>query len=190
MSDVKTIFFIGKPGSGKGTQAKLLADRTGWTMLGAGNQFRAIAEEDTVIGRKVKEGIDNGFLMPHWFAMYLYQKALFSVDEDVSVIFDGFSRKPEEAELIISSLAWIGRPFTVFNIEVSDEEVTKRLSGRAQTSGRRDDRKDVVEERLQEYQEYTTKSLEIFRKMGALIDINGEQTPEEVAEDVAKALAL
>lgn len=190
MNQPKTVFFIGKPGSGKGTQAKILGERTGWTVLGAGAQFRAIAEEDTFVGHKVKEGIEKGFLMPHWFAMYLYQKALFSVSEGTDVIFDGFSRKPEEAQLIIDSLEWVERPFVVLNIDVSDEEVTKRLMGRAQTSGRADDRQDVVDERLEEYQEYTTKSLDLFRTKGILIDINGEQATEEVAADVVKALGL
>jgi adenylate kinase len=190
MNEPKTIFFIGKPGSGKGTQAKMLAERTGWTVLGAGAQFRAIAEEDTFVGHKVKEGIEKGCLMPHWFAMYLYQKALFSVPEDANVIFDGFSRKPEEAKLIIDSLEWLGRPFTVLNIDVSDEEVTKRLMGRAQTSGRADDRQDVVDERLEEYQEYTTKSLELFQEKGVLIDIDGTPSPEVIATEVAKVLGL
>lgn len=188
MNEPKTVFFIGKPGSGKGTQAKLLAERTGWTVLASGAQFRAIAEEDTVVGRKIRDELAQGMLAPHWFAMYLYQRALFSVPEGENIIFDGFNRKVEEAELNVATLEWIGRPFHVVNIDVSDDEVRRRLEGRAQTSGRSDDHQDVVEERLEEYQAHTMKALEIFRAKGALIDINGEQTPEEVAADVAKAL--
>lgn len=190
MSDAKTVFFIGKPGSGKGTQAKLLAERTGWTVLASGAQFRAIAEEDTVVGRKMKKELAEGQLAPHWFAMYLYQRALFSVPEDANIIFDGFNRKVEEAELNIATLEWIGRPFKVVNIQISDEETRKRLEGRAVIEGRSDDRQDAVEERLKEYQEHTTRALEIFRKKGVLIDINGEQTPEEVAADVMNALGV
>lgn len=181
---------MGKPGSGKGTQAKHLAAKTGWTILASGAQFRAIAEEESAVGRKVKQELAQGLLMPHWFAMYLYQRALFSVPEDADVIFDGFNRKVAEAELIVESLAWIGRPFTVLNIEVSDEEVTKRLKGRARTSGRDDDHQDAVVERLEEYRTHTAKALEIFREQGVLIDINGEQTPEAVARDVEAALGI
>lgn len=188
MNEPKTVFFIGKPGSGKGTQAKLLAERTGWTILASGAQFRAIAEEDTVVGRRVKEDLAKGLLMPHWFAMYLYQRALFSVPEGTSIIFDGFNRKVEEAELNVATLEWIGRPFTVLNVEVSDEEVSKRLEGRAQVSGRSDDRQDAVDERLEEYQSHTMKALKIFRAKGVLIDINGEQTPDAVFADVCAAL--
>lgn len=190
MNEPKTIFFIGKPGCGKGTQAKLLAARTGWTVLASGAQFRAIAEEDTLVGRKIKEEIDNGFLAPHWFAMYLYQQALFSVPENANVIFDGFNRKVAEAELIVSSLAWLERPFTVLNIAISDDTVRTRLMGRSQVSGREDDHQDAVEERLEEFETHTTKALEIFRDMGVLIDIDGECTPDEVASQIRDVLHL
>ena len=186
----RTVFFIGKPGSGKGTQAKLLATRTGWTILASGAQFRAIAEEDTAVGRKVKEELAQGLLMPHWFAMYLYQRALFSVPEDANIIFDGFNRKVPEAELNIATLQWLGRPFTVLNIEVSDEEVIRRLEGRAKTSGRSDDHQDIVDERLEEYRDHTVKALETFRKMGVLVTIDGEKPEAEVADQVNEALSL
>jgi adenylate kinase len=190
MKTPATVFFIGKPGSGKGTQAKILAAKTGWTVLASGAQFRAIAEENTMVGRKVKEELAKGVLAPHWFAMYLYQRALFSVAEDANVIFDGFNRKVPEAELNIATLTWLGRPFTVLNIEVSDVEVKKRLEGRALTSGRSDDHQDIVDERLEEYREHTMRALEIFRNMGVLIDIDGEKSEEEVAAQVMAALEI
>ena len=83
--EARTIFFIGKPGCGKGTQAKLLSHISGWKVISSGSQFRAIAAEDTPVGRKVKSEIDTGFLSPHWFAMYLYLKALFSVHADADI---------------------------------------------------------------------------------------------------------
>jgi adenylate kinase len=184
----RTIFFVGKPGCGKGTQARLLAEKTGWTVLSAGKQFRAIAEEQTPVGRKIKSEIDAGMLAPHWFAMYLYLKSLFSVEEGASVIFDGFNRKVPEAELIVSSLAWLGRPFTVVHIKVSDEEVEKRLGLRKEIEKRVDD--NAVEERLKEYHEHTERAIELFHNEGVLIEVNGEQTPEAIAADVAQALSL
>lgn len=185
-----TVFFSGKPGSGKGTQAQMLAARTGWPVLASGKQFRAIAAEDTAVGRKIRNEIDHGTLAPHWFAMYLYQRALFSVPEDADVIFDGFNRKVQEAELVVDSLAWIGRPFIVLNIEISDDTVRERLAGRSTTSGRADDRQNAVEERLEEFEAHTMKALQVFRDMGVLVDIDGEKSPEAVAEAVANALNL
>lgn len=183
-----TIFFIGKPGCGKGTQAKLLAERTGWKNLSSGEEFRSIATEDTPIGRKVKLEVDAGELMPHWFAMYIYLKALFSVHENDSVIFDGFNRKVPEAELVISSLKWLSRPFTILNIEVSDEEAIRRLAKRKNIEGRADD--NAVDERLKEYREHTESAIELFRSEGVLVEIQGEQSPEAIAEDIRAVLGF
>jgi len=188
MAETKTIFFVGKPGCGKGTQAKLLSRATGWPVISAGKQFRAIAEEDTPIGRKVKSEIDSGLLAPHWFAMYLYQKSLFALEEDASVIFDGFNRKLPEAELVVSSLAWLERPFSVIYIAVSDKEVERRLELRKKIDRRADDH--VVAERLKEYYEHTDSAIDVFRQAGALIEINGEQDPEKIAEDITAVLHL
>ncbi len=183
----KTVFFIGKPGCGKGTQAKLLAQKTGWTILASGDQFRTIAKEETPVGKKVREEIDQGLLAPHWFAMYLYLKSLFSVPEGANVIFDGFNRKAEEAQLVIDSLEWLKRPFVAIQIEVSDAEVRRRLEGR-KSLGRADDH--YVETRLEEYETYTTKALELFEQKGALITINGEESPEEVSAAIERTLGI
>ena len=146
--DTRTIFFIGKPGCGKGTQAKLLSEKTGWTVFASGKLFRELAQEDTPVGHKVKSENDAGNLQPHWFAMYLYLKALFTLPtEGLSVIFDGFNRKVPEAELVIDSLKWLGRPFTILDIQVSDEEVRRRLALRKGIEGRADD--SAVDERLE-----------------------------------------
>lgn len=186
--ETRTIFFVGKPGCGKGTQAKLLAEATGWPVFASGKLFREIAAEDSPVGRKTKEVDVQGLLQPPWFAMYLYLKSLFSIPDERSAIFDGFNRKVPEAELIIDSMKWLGRPFTVVHIAVSDEEVTRRLAARKLTSGRADD--GVVDERLKEYREYTEPAMRIFHDAGVLIEINGEQAPEAIAADVQRALGL
>lgn len=186
--DTHTIFFIGKPGCGKGTQAKLLSGKTGWPIFASGDLFRAIAKKDTPVGRKTREVDVQGLLQPPWFAMYLYLDSLFSIPDGQSVIFDGFNRKVPEAELIVDSLKWLGRPFTILDIRVSDEETQKRLALRKNIEGRADD--NAVDERLKEYREYTELAIEVFRKAGTLIEINGEQTPEEIAVDVRKALNI
>ncbi len=186
--DTRTIFFIGKPGCGKGTQAKLLAEKTGWPIFSSGKLFREIAQENSPVGRKVKTENDAGDLQPHWFAMYLYLKSLFSVPDDRGLIFDGFNRKIPEAELVISSLQWLGRPFRIVNIVVSDEEARRRLVLRKEIEKRTDD--SAVDERLKEYREFTDPAIELFRKEGILIEVNGEQAPEEIAAEINKALSL
>ena len=130
--ETRTIFFIGKPGCGKDTQAELLSKTTGWPVVSAGDQFRALAQEDSMLGHKVKKEIDSGALTPDWIALHLYLKSLFSVPEEHGVIFDGFSRELSQAELILKSLKWLLRPFRVINIAVSDESVRERLALRSQ----------------------------------------------------------
>ena len=184
----QTIFFVGKPGCGKGTQAKLLAEHTGWPIFSSGAEFRNIAEEPTMVGKKVKQEIDAGLLSPPWFAMYLYQKALFSITEGQSVIFDGFNRKVPEAELIVDSLTWLNRSFLVMNIVISDEEAMKRIALRKLESDRVDDQ--FVPERLKEYNKFTKNAIEVFRTSGNLIEIHGEQSREAIAVDINKALGI
>lgn len=186
--DTRTIFFIGKPGCGKGTQAKLLSEKTGWKVVSASKELKAIAADNSFLGRKVKSEMDAGILVPYWFVAHIYLKTLFSLHEDDGAIFDGFSRKPPEAEVVIDSMKWIRRHFTILNINVSDEEVEKRLALRKEIEGRADD--DALDERLKEYREYTEPAIDLFRKEGVLIEINGEQTPEAIAVDICAALNI
>ncbi|HVW82941.1 MAG TPA: nucleoside monophosphate kinase [Candidatus Paceibacterota bacterium] len=188
--ETRTIFFVGKPGCGKGTQAKLLAEKTGWPMFSSGNLFRELEKENTPVGHKLREENQKGFLSPHWFAMYLYLKTLFSVPGTSSVIFDGFNRKVPEAELIVDSLKWLGRPFQIINIKVSDETMQARLAKRHETSGRADDAPEIFPERLAEYKKFTEPAIELFRREGVLIEIDGEKTPEEIAQSIRRALNL
>lgn len=184
----RTIFFIGKPGCGKGTQAKLLALKTGWQIVSAGEQFRAISAEDTPVGHKVKIEMEAGDLAPHWFAMYLYLKSLFEAKEDADLIFDGFNRKLPEAELVVSSLMWLGRPFSIINLVISDDEVFRRLARRKEIEGRADD--NVVEERLKEFHQHTDPAIALFRDAGVLAEVNGEQSVEAISADIHAALGL
>jgi adenylate kinase len=186
--NTRTIFFVGKPGCGKGTQAKLLSEKIGWPVFSSGKMFREIATESTPVGLKVKKEMESGLLSPHWFAMYLYEKTLFALPEGGNAIFDGFNRKVTEAELIVDSLHWLGRPFSVINIIVSDDSIRARLEKRKEIEGRADD--NVVEERLKEYELHTVPAIEIFRKDGVLIEVDGERTPDEIAEEIKEKLAF
>lgn len=186
--DARTIFFIGKPGCGKGTQANLLSENTGWKVMTAGNEFRVMANLDTPVGKKMKSEMNAGLLLPSWIPMYLFLKNIFSLSESDNVIFDGFNRKVSEAELVVDSLNWLGRSITILNIQVSDEEVRHRLSLRKEVEGRADD--EVVDKRLNEYHTFTEPVVKMFRDKGMLIEINGEQTPEKIAEDIRRKLDI
>ena len=186
--ETHTIFFIGKPGCGKGDQARLLSEKTGWRILSSGERFRKMSAEETPAGRKIKSVNDAGLLQPHWIAVHFFLDDLFSLASDESVIFDGFGRGVSETRIDIEALKWIERPFTVIHLKVSDEEILHRLTLRKEIEGRIDD--NVVDERLKEYRENTEPVVEIFRDEGALIEIDGERTRESIAEDILKALNI
>ena len=186
--ETHTIFFIGKPGSGKGTQAKLLSEATGWPIRVMSDGLREIIADGGVAGRKIEKDMNEGALVPSWIPTYVFAKWLFALPKDGNIVFDGFNRKVPEAELITSILRWIERPFTVINIAVSDESVRTRLKLRKEIEGRVDD--SVVDRRLEEYYANTAPVRDFFRTEGVLIDIDGEPSPEEIFVDIKAKLGI
>jgi adenylate kinase len=186
--DLNTVLFLGKPGSGKGTQANLLQIKTDWPIFSSGDMFRALAKEDTVPGRKFRADMHDGLLAPDWFAAYFFEKTILAHPEEQGVIFDGFGRKPPEAKLVIEILKWLGRPFRAVHVKVSDEEIVNRLQKRAETSGRVDDK--AIEKRLEEYRAFTEPSIEVFREAGVLVEVQGEGNVEEIQAEIRKQLGI
>jgi adenylate kinase len=182
------VFFIGKPGSGKGTQAKFVSNITGWPVVGTSGGLREIIAAGGTVGHKLKEMMDAGVLVPSWFASYVYLKTLFNLSEGSTVIFDGTSRTPPEAEIVKESLTWLGRPFRIFYLDVPDEEVFARINLRKEKEARADDH--VVDKRLEEYYANTEPAIDYLRQAGMLTEINGNRPPEVVAAEIRSILAL
>lgn len=166
----------------------MLSEKTSWKVVAASGEMRVMSASDTPVGQKMKSEMDAGLLLPPWIPTYLFLKNIFSMPSDTSVVFDGFNRKISEAELIIETLAWINRPFSVLHLKVSDEELKKRIALRKDIEGRADD--NVVDERLKEYYANTEPVVEMFRNKGMLIEIDGERTREEIAEDILNVLNI
>lgn len=186
--EMNTILFIGKPGSGKGTQSALLSVKTGFKAIASGDLFRALIKEDTHVAELMREEHEKGLLAPDWFATYLFQKSILNILPEEGIIFDGFGRKVTEARTVIDVLTWLKRPFTAVHIKVSDEEIVERLQKRSLVSGRADDLN--VEKRLEEFRTHTEPSVEVFREAGRLVEIDGMGTPEEITLAIQKALNL
>jgi len=184
------IFFIGKPGSGKGTQAELLSKMTGWPVLGTSSGLREIIASGSSVGHKIKETMDAGILTPYWIASYVYLKTVFGLKEDETIIFDGTSRTPPEAEIVAESLKWLGRPFYIFHLSVPDEEVHTRIALRRETAARPDDHAHVVAKRLEEYYASTDGAIDYLRNAGILTEIDGHRPPEAIAAEVRGILGL
>ncbi len=184
--ELNTVLFIGKPGSGKGTQAKLLSEKTGWPIMVSGDMFRALAKEDSFIGRKTKAENDAGLLAPDWWATYFFQKSVLNHPHEEGVIFDGFGRKVPEAKVVAEVLTWLERPFMAVHIKVSDDEIRNRLALRGKESGRADD--SAIEKRLEEYRTFTDPSIEVFRAAGKLVEVDGEGSVEQIHARITSAI--
>lgn len=184
----KAILFVGKSGCGKGTQADLLKEKIGYNTFSSGRRFREIAASGTSLGARVKNVIDNGIFMPHWFATYVFQEKVFNTSSSEGIIFDGVARKEQEAKLFNDVMSWVERSYVVIYLKVSEESVRGRLVKRKEIEGREDDSEEGISARLGQFNDETRKSIEYFRGLDRVIDIDGEGTPEEIHEEILSKL--
>jgi len=177
----QSIVLMGKIASGKGTQANAILSHFGGTLYSNGNKVRETAQLGSVFGKKMKEMYEGGYLIPEWIASYWMTHALVSQYEKERVVFEAVAKKPNEAELFHEMHEWLGRPYIVFNLQVSDDVVRERSAARARDVV---DSHKSVEKRLEEYHTYTSHSIEFFRTQGTLIDVDGTADPATVQEKI------
>ncbi len=182
----QSIVLMGKIASGKGTQAHAILEHFGGSLYSNGNKVRESATLPTTFGLKMKEMYEGGYLMPEWIASYWMTHALVSQFEHERVVFEAVAKKPNEAELFHEIHEWVDRQYVVFHLAISDEEVRKRSAARSRDIV---DSEKSVEKRLEEYHTYTAHSIEYFRTKGTLIEIDGEQAPNIVQQQIFNYLA-
>lgn len=188
---MNTVLLIGRPGSGKGTQAKILSKELGWIRLSSGDRIKEIRDGNEPFSARVRDMYDKGTLLPDWFADYLLESGLLELDTHVGVICEGFGRTKSQAEHLCDIIEWLGRKLVVVNLEVSEDEVVRRMLERAKTEDRPDSNAiGKIQERLTKFTDETGPALEYFRTKGMVIDINGELSPEEVAKEIAAKLEI
>lgn len=176
---------MGKIASGKGTQANLVLSHFGGSLYSNGNKVRETAAMPSVFGKRMKEVYEGGYLIPEWIASYWMTHALISQHQDERVVFEAVAKKPHEAELFHEIHSWVDRPYVVFHLDISDDEVHRRSELRARDVV---DSKKSVEKRLEEYNTYTALSIEVFRDRGTLIEIDGSGTQDEVKDQIFEYL--
>lgn len=191
MADLNTdiVLIIGRPGSGKGTQAQLLAKRLGWIRLSSGDRIKEIRDGNEPFSARVREMYDKGTLLPDWFADYLLESGLLELESHVGVVAEGFGRTESQAKHFNEIISWLGRKLLVLNLDVSEGEARRRMLERGKTQDRPDsDGEEKITERFTKFREQTEPGLAFFRELGLVVEINGEQAPEKVAEDIEAAL--
>ena len=185
------IIFLGPPGSGKGTQAKLLAERLGIQAISTGEILREAVREGTPLGLKAKSIMEAGELVPDDLMISLIQGRLAAPDGLRGFILDGFPRTVQQAESLEKLLAGNGTALNaVLNLSVPEAVLVDRMHGRALEEGRADDRPETVLERLRVYRDKTEPLVGFYRGRRLLADVDGMGDITEVSDRIDQALAV
>lgn len=203
------VIFLGPPGAGKGTQAVRVCERLGIPQISTGDILRRAMKEGTPTGLAAKSYVDKGLLVPDEVVIAIVRERLAMEDCQKGYILDGFPRTVPQAE----ALAQFARIDAVIDIEVSDEKLTERLSGRrvclncggtyhVSTLGgsttcercgseliqRNDDKAETVLSRLSVYHAQTAPLIDYYAKLGLIRTIDGAQPMEACFEAILCAL--
>ncbi len=205
------VVMLGPPGSGKGTQAVRLSEKLAIPHVSTGDLFRENMKNDTPVGRKAKEFINQGKLVPDEITMQMLAEKVVGPEYSRGYILDGVPRTAEQVRMLDELLQPTGQKIAAIYLEVSDEEVIKRISGRrscpqcgtvyhvafspSKIEGkcdkdqtpliqREDDKSEVVSKRLQVYHAQTAPVVDLYRSRGILKTINGEQKPGPIFDQL------
>ena len=207
---------FGPPGAGKGTQAKRLASHYGIPHLSTGDLLREAIRQGTPLGKQVKPLMDAGKLVPDQLVIGIVEERLRAPDAQKGSILDGFPRTIPQAEALETALERSGRKLNaVISLEVPDEELVERLSGRRscpqcgavyhvvnqppKRTGfcdrdgvgliqREDDKEDRVKARLRVYAEQTAPLKDWYRKRGLLRTVDGVGSPDAIQAQIQAAV--
>lgn len=210
------IIMLGAPGAGKGTQAKMLADKYEIPHISTGDIFRANIKNGTELGQKAKTYMDQGLLVPDELVCDLVVDRVQQDDCTKGYILDGFPRTIPQAEALDAALANIGSKIDyAVNVEVPDENIVTRMSGRracvdcgatyhieynpTKVEGicdvcgkelilREDDKPETVTKRLNVYHEQTQPLIDYYTKQGALKEVDGTMNMDDVFNAIVKIL--
>jgi adenylate kinase len=210
------LVLLGPPGSGKGTQAERLKDDLDLPYYATGNILRAAVRDETDLGRKAKEYMDRGDLVPDEVIIGVIAERIASHEAEDGFILDGFPRTVGQAEALDARMDELGKRLTAaLLIDVPDEEVIRRLGGRrtcpnghvfhaefdpperegvcdvcgAELQIRDDDKPEVIKNRLEQYREKTEPLVAWYEERSVLERVDGAKQPDEVDEDIRALLA-
>jgi adenylate kinase len=182
------LILFGPPGSGKGTQSEKLIEKYGWIHLSTGNLLRKEIEDGTRLGLEAKSFMDKGQLVPDEVVIGMISSALDANAGANGFLFDGFPRTVAQAEALDELLAQKGTEISlVLALEVSEEELVKRLLNRGKTSGRSDDTNEgVIRARIKEYENKTAQVADYYAKFGKVGRIKGEGNIDEIFNSISE----
>ncbi len=210
------VVLLGPPGAGKGTQAEMISAKLGLAHVSSGDLFRQNIKNQTELGKEVDAILKRGDLVPDDLTIRMVKDRLKQPDCKAGAVLDGFPRTPAQAQALNSMLADFGGKVDVVPyIQVDEEELVKRLSGRwvcraeghvyhqvfnppkktgvcdidgSKLYQRDDDKRETVQRRIHVYMEQTAPLIEHYRNDGTLVEVDGAQAIEKVTADLLAAL--
>lgn len=179
------LVLLGPPNSGKGTQARALADHLGVPAISTGEMLRGEVAAGTPLGRRVEEILSSGKLVDDETMAQVVRERLARPDAAGGCLLDGFPRTPAQAEALDRILAERGDSLdAVIALEVPEQVLAERARGR----GRDDDRGEVMRERLQVYRRETAPLIDHYRERGLLHEVDGDRPVAEVTAAIVAVL--
>ncbi|HMX36748.1 MAG TPA: adenylate kinase [Ferruginibacter sp.] len=176
------LILFGPPGSGKGTQSEKLIAKYGLKHLSTGDLLRSEISRQTPLGKEAKSIMDKGQLVPDEVVIGMISSALDANPDARGFLFDGFPRTAAQAEALDKLLELKEAPIAaMLALEVSEDELIKRLLKRGETSGRSDDTNEVViRARITEYHNKTAVVADYYKKFDKVVMVKGEGTIDEI----------
>lgn len=186
------LILFGPPGSGKGTQSEKLIAKYGLKHLSTGDLLRSEIAQQTPLGLEAKNFMDKGQLVPDEVVIGMISSALDSNPQAKGFLFDGFPRTEAQAEALDKLLKLkktsIG---LMLALDVTEEELVKRLLGRGKTSGRSDDtNEEVIRARIVEYHKKTSAVADYYSKFDKVKHVKGEGTIDEIFAAICEQVDL
>ena len=181
------LVFLGPPGSGKGTQAAMLAEAAGVPAISTGDMLRAAVAARSELGKRVEGVLASGALVSDDLMAEVVEERLAEDDASAGFLLDGYPRTPPQAETLAGILERNETTLDhVLLIEVPDEKLVERLLAR----GRDDDTEEVIRKRLVIYQESTAPLVDHYDSFDLVRRIDGDQSVEDVAVAIREAVGL
>ena len=184
------IILFGPPGSGKGTQAKMLVEKYNLLHISTGDLFRYEMGNDTPLGLEAKSYIAKGELVPDSITIGMLKNKVNANPDVPGYIFDGFPRNINQAEALDDFLAEKGEAVkALLSLQVDDEEIVKRILNRGKTSGRSDDNDEsIIRNRIDVYKSETSPVYDFYDAQGKAQSINGIGSLEEIFDRLTAAI--
>lgn len=183
------LILFGPPGAGKGTQSEKLIKKYGFVHISTGDLFRWHTKNDTALGKKVKEIMNSGALVPDEITIAMLQEEVSKNPTAGGFLFDGFPRTVPQAEALDTFMKNNGSAIHhVIALEVTEAEVRARIAKRKLESNRADDEEDKLNKRIDEYFSKTIHVLPFYEKQGRLKKVNGIGEIETIFNSVCAIL--